>query len=617
VTPIAAAVSWHERAVEPRWGVPDTDWPTVDLVVVAHESASDLDALVSSVAALEYPADKRTFTLVDNASSDNGVDVAVRAAERYGVPVKVVRLADNRGFGAGVNAGARSGRGQYVFVLNADVTLDSACLSHLVVAAQRWPKAGLVEARQVPHEHPKYYDPVRLETSWVTAAACLVPRDVFTASGGFDEALFMYCEDVDLSWRIRALGWICYYVPYAVVTHAPDNPRPRLGYYAVLHNLFLRWRYGSIGVIAGGYLRLAGLLARARWRQGRHHPWRGVFVRHLGMIPNAVRPRAALRRASVATFTQWEYGSGRPGAGPPLPASQDSPLVSVVIRTRSRPTMLREALASIAWQTYRPVEAVVAEDGSTEGEAVAREFVDRLTLRYLRLPPGSERMATGNAGVAAAQGRYVVLLDDDDVLYADHVETLVAAATHEGTRFACVMNLWARQRIASMEPLRYTIDRRELHWAGPFNRLELMMGNVLNVHCVLFERDAFMDAGGFDEALDGYQEDWDLWLRLLCGAERIAFVPKATAEHRRPMPSSPAARAAMRERQRRLDAAYQVVQAKHRATLSALDRRALAAAIAARPRRRLVEVLRDVNARGWRPSIVRAARRWTGVTSRP
>jgi hypothetical protein len=81
----------------------------------------------------------------------------------------------------------------------------------------------LAEAIQFPAEHPKTYDPVTLETAWASGACLGIPRQVFEATGGFDEAFFMYCEDVDLSWRARAHGIAVLTVPNALFLHAVTN----------------------------------------------------------------------------------------------------------------------------------------------------------------------------------------------------------------------------------------------------------------------------------------------------------------------------------------------------------------------------------------------------------
>ena len=66
---------------------------------------------------------------------------------------------------------------------------------------------ALIDAIQFPVEHPKIYDPVTFETPWASGACLAIPHDIFKKIRGFDDTFFMYCEDVDLSWRARAAAF--------------------------------------------------------------------------------------------------------------------------------------------------------------------------------------------------------------------------------------------------------------------------------------------------------------------------------------------------------------------------------------------------------------------------
>jgi GT2 family glycosyltransferase len=121
----------------------------------------------------------------------------------------------------------------------------------LLDRAKQDPAIGMCEARQSPREHPKTYDPKTGETTWCTGAAVLIRRNVFEALGAFDERIFfMYCEDVDLSWKVWLHGWKCTYVPDAVVRHytqdlLPGKKRTLENYFSFRNSLFLFYRFGS------------------------------------------------------------------------------------------------------------------------------------------------------------------------------------------------------------------------------------------------------------------------------------------------------------------------------------------------------------------------------------
>src|SRR4051794_28001158 len=161
-----------------------------------------------------------------------------------------LRSLTNNGFARGMNLLSRQGESEFMFLLNPDTELQPGCLERLLARAEADPLVAMCEARQQPREHPKRYDPASGETTWCTGAAVLVRRKAFEALGGFDErAFFMYCEDVDLSWKFWLSGWRCIYVPEAVVRHynqdiIPGKRRTVENYYSFRNSLFLFYRFG-------------------------------------------------------------------------------------------------------------------------------------------------------------------------------------------------------------------------------------------------------------------------------------------------------------------------------------------------------------------------------------
>jgi GT2 family glycosyltransferase len=136
-----------------------------------------------------------------------------------------------------------------MFLLNPDSRLEKDCLETLLARAQSDERIGICEARQSPREHWKAWDKTTGETSWCSGAASLIRRKAFDEVRGFDERLFfMYCEDVDLSWRLWQKGWKCVYVPTAVVQHftqdlAPGKNRMFENYFDFRNSLFLYYRF--------------------------------------------------------------------------------------------------------------------------------------------------------------------------------------------------------------------------------------------------------------------------------------------------------------------------------------------------------------------------------------
>lgn len=104
---------------------------------------------------------------------------------------------------------------------------------------------------------------------------------------------------------------------------------------------------------------------------------------------------------------------------------RDNPLISVIIPVYNTEKYLAESIESVFSQTYRPVELIVVDDGSTDGSAaVARRYLPRLTcLRQANAGSSAAR----NAGLLAAQGDFYAFLDADDIWTEDKLALQFAA----------------------------------------------------------------------------------------------------------------------------------------------------------------------------------------------
>lgn len=199
-----------------------------------------------------------------------------------------------------------------------------------------------------------------------------------------------------------------------------------------------------------------------------------------------------------------------------------------------REGFLAEALASIAAQTYRPLEVVVVEDGGEQTAATVGAF-DRhagLTVRHQALPKLG-RCRTANHALSLARGEFLGFLDDDDLLLPTHVEALVARLQAErGLAGVYGLALEVPTLVHGLTPLAYS-ERPERASAGiPFSVARLWRFNYLPIQAVLFRRALYERHGGFCEELDAL-EDWDLWLRYTAEAD-FAMVDGLTSRFRVP-----------------------------------------------------------------------------------
>ncbi len=551
---------------------PDTAAPAgVDVSVVTYNSAAHLDRLVESLAAQDCGAGSLRLVFVDNASSD-GTPERLRAlrAARGGAfaGFEIVENRRNAGFGRGHNAAQREGRAPFVFVLNPDTRLYPDCLSILLRAAARaGADVGAWEPRQVPYEHPKQYDPVSMEPPWCSGAALLVRRAAWEAVGGFDRRIFLYCEDVDLSWRLRRAGWRLRYVPSACLRHdaydAPGQVKPAQFIHSVLGNLYLRTRFGGLRDMARGYLLYLRVLFGPKHFPGQRKTLAIIGIRYLRDLVHFLERR---REVAGVGFHGFDYAPVRVGAFhevAPWPDMDDPPPVSILIRTVGRRAQLRRALETVRNQTYRNIEAVVVEDGPATLETFLEGFAD-LDIAYRPLGENRGRCHAGNAAMAAARGEYLCFLDEDDELYADHVEQLVARIGETGARAAYATAFEVETRWTDGHEIEAE-GPGEIVFDIPFSHLELCRRNYMPICAVLFERRLFDECGGFDPELE-MQEDWNLWLRFSAAAGRFARIEKTTSLYRVPM-----SRAARAERHRELLDWYAKARVRHRGLEIAVD----------------------------------------------
>lgn len=463
----------------------------------------------------------------------------------------------NLGFGNGINRLLRDCTSPYVLLLNQDAIPEPGAIERL------WQQAiadandvAAWEMRQIPYEHPKLYDPVSQTTEWVSGAAVLARTGALRQVGGFDSRIFMYGEDVDLSWRLRCAGYRLLYVPRAAVVHrtygAADEVKPLQALEGIYVNLCLRARFSGHRQIFQGLS-----MAFAEWLLPQSFPGRrrGIAKAVWKFLRN-YRYFIATRcgaRGFEPRFAGWGYEIRRDGAFHVFKAANERvgalPLVSVLIRTHRRGGFLREALKTVANQTYPNIEAVVVEDGSDQGEAVCMEFSDKLRLQYHRIVPGAGRSVAGNLALAKAQGEWFCFLDDDDQFFADHIEVLVETVLGTGLKGAYALSWRTSTRIVDPAMPEYEEVSYDRIPDEPFSRVAMWHHNFLPIQAVLFHRSLYAAYGGFAEDMEQL-EDWNLWTRYTIRDDFVQ-VRKLTSKYRVPAELSNSA-----DRQKKLDNAY-------------------------------------------------------------
>jgi glycosyltransferase involved in cell wall biosynthesis len=345
--------------------------PLVSVIIPAYNAARFLPNALASVRRQSYSP--LEILIVDDGSEDG----CARVAAELGEPVRYVRQ-ERAGPAAARNRGLELARGEFVGFLDADDEWPEQKLSIQMSRLLAEPELDVVlgRVRYVAIEGgeiPDYlFEGPDHEISNVHLGSGLYRRRVFDKVGNFDASL-RYCEDVDWFMRAREL---------------------RVGL-RILRPVTLIYRLHGDN------------MTRNRERANRFLPL--AFKRS---IDRRRQMGAGAQARLDPLFSGDEWSPGTP------------PLVSAIVPVFNGARYVREALVSVLRQTYRPVEAIVVDDGSTDETA---KVLDEFGPRVRRASQAhSGQSAARNLGVDLATGRYLAFLDADDLWPAEKLAAQVA-----------------------------------------------------------------------------------------------------------------------------------------------------------------------------------------------
>lgn len=518
----------------------------IDLSIVTYNSAKWLDKYFASLVQCGYPLALISIYVVDHGSNDGTLDELYRIRSQFGQMFEKfeVRVNKNRGFGAGHDFNIHLGANELVLISNVDLEFKPNSLQRLVGHAHRDISAAYAgwEMRQVPYEHPKHYDPVSWDVNWQAYACVLIRRSAYMQVGGFDKRIFMYCEDVELSYRFRSFGWRLMYCPDCVVIHhSYENGgelfKPMQFYMGSLGACFVRIRFGTWRDKLMAFVLSGWLIVRVE------QPIKGsrkqLTINLFRLIINAPHFLLCKGHCRVPySFRGFDFELSRVGAAYKVQSHSCSQAqISIITRTYNSPRradLLMQAGMSVGNQNYKNIQWVVVQDGGSEMEEVIskiREIYPHLTITFI-CNPKQGRSAAGNRGLSEATGKYCMFLDDDDLLYADHCELLVNKLEADSSlvgAYALAFEVPTDFDGGCMTEGDYIVHATH---SQDWSHDVLMKYNYIPIQAMLFHRALFEERGGFNVELDQL-EDWNLWLRYGY-RNRFLFVPKTTSLYRVP-----------------------------------------------------------------------------------
>ncbi len=199
------------------------------------------------------------------------------------------------------------------------------------------------------------------------------------------------------------------------------------------------------------------------------------------------------------------------------------PLISIIVPTHNRPQLLQRALASIQQQSFSDFEAIIVNDAGTDVKQIVDQFNDP---RFVYINVDSEKgPGVRNAGIMVSKGRYIAYLDDDDLYYPHHLQTVFDALQHTNKRFV----------YSSCATVYEDTDCREIkrnkRIYAPYHHSLIRHNNFIPICSILHHKELFDQAGYFDESLT-FGEDWDMWYRFSLLTD-FCHIEEVTCEYRK------------------------------------------------------------------------------------
>lgn len=278
----------------------------VSIIVVTYNRKDLLEQCLHSLKGLKVEAET---IVVDNASTDGTVEMIRKRFPE----VKIIENATNERFARANNAGIRLAGGRHLFLLNNDTEVHPGAIESLCEFLDKNDDVGMVGPQLLNpdgsiqpscHKFPNlwthccdmlaldrlfpkvgmfsstvmaYFDHRTItEVDHVTAAAAMVRSETLQRIGLFDEALSIYYNDLDLSFRLKSAGWKTTFLPVVQVLHYGGQTANALKmsweYFEEQYkNIFYYYRkvYGGPVLLLYKLLLLIGFLPRAAYWWGR------------------------------------------------------------------------------------------------------------------------------------------------------------------------------------------------------------------------------------------------------------------------------------------------------------------------------------------------------------
>ncbi|MFC0263652.1 glycosyltransferase family 2 protein [Fontibacter flavus] len=180
------------------------------------------------------------------------------------------------------------------------------------------------------------------------------------------------------------------------------------------------------------------------------------------------------------------------------------PLVSIVTPCFNQADYLRETVESVMKSSYRPIEMIIVNDGSTDNsleiaQELAREFKE---IRVIDQPNSGVSVAR-NHGITKAEGEIILPLDGDDLISPNYIEEAVN-----------ILSKRPEVKVVFCDAVKFDEEGQKKWKLKSFSLSKLAKDNMIFSAALFWKKDA-VAVGGFSEDMVMGREDWEFWIKML------------------------------------------------------------------------------------------------------
>lgn len=189
-------------------------------------------------------------------------------------------------------------------------------------------------------------------------------------------------------------------------------------------------------------------------------------------------------------------------------------LISVIVPCYNQGIYLKETIQSALASTYRPLEIIIINDGSTDDSLELARVLETQhpEVRVIDQANGGVTKAR-NAGIAAAQGEYILPVDGDDLISPTYIEQGLA-----------ILSSRPEVKVVYCQAEKFTETTRKPWKLKPFSLQQLAKDNMIFVSALFRKTDA-LAVDGFSEDMQLGREDWEFWIKLLKNGGEVVQLP--------------------------------------------------------------------------------------------